>query len=43
MEKIVKIQIKWGKEKLDYDLNVDGTMEDFRAGVYSMTFVPVAK
>lgn len=42
MEAIVPVQVKWGKEKFDVELNLGGTMDDFRASLYSLTFVPVS-
>lgn len=41
MEALVPVVVKWGKEKFDVELNLGGTMADFRAALYSLTFVPV--
>ena len=39
----LKVNIKWGKEKLQADLNTADSVETFRAQLYALTGVPVER
>lgn len=40
---MVKIALKWGKEKFDLDLDPTENLLDFKAKIYAVTSVPVDK
>lgn len=40
---MVKLAIKWGKQKFDVDLDNDEALLDLKAKIYALTLVPIEK
>jgi ubiquitin carboxyl-terminal hydrolase 14 len=40
---MVKLQIKWNKEKYEVDMDLGSSVEDFKVLIYSLTNVPIDK